>query len=199
MPRLHFFQAEMEVPPFELPEGSTTVGRSSRNALVLHDPSVSADHCELIVNWNEVIVRDHGSSNGTWVGGERVSGQRPANHGDLLRFGRVEVRLELDAPPGDDATAVTANFGPSRTAQPRPVPEPVQMIVGSRTPSPEAGEATAFLPVPPEKAPTPAVGPTSPNFPKPTPIAGRAGRGWVKWVLAIAALGAVLWLMAKRL
>lgn len=69
MPKLHFPQLAFATHSCDLTEGRTTVGRSSRNYLVLNDPSESANHCELVVNANEGILRDHGSFNGTWVGG----------------------------------------------------------------------------------------------------------------------------------
>lgn len=111
MPKLHFSQPEFAATPVDLPEGKTTVGRSSRNSLVLNDVSVSASHCEVLVSWNEVILRDLGSSNGTWVAGVRVNGQQPANHGECIRFGRVEARLELDCFPDDHYRSTCAFRG----------------------------------------------------------------------------------------
>lgn len=72
MAKLHFSQPEFVPQSCDLPKGKTAVGRSSRNNLVLSDASVSADHGELVVSWEEVTVPDHGSSNGTWVAGMRV-------------------------------------------------------------------------------------------------------------------------------
>ena len=54
MPKLIFTQPEFAAQTCELPEGTTTVGRGPRNTLVIRDDTVSADHCELLVSWNEV-------------------------------------------------------------------------------------------------------------------------------------------------
>ena len=152
-PKLIFTQPEFAAQSCELSEGVTTVGRSSRNTLVIRDSSVSADHCEILVSWNEVIVREHGSRNGTWVNGVRVSGQRPVNHGETVRFGKVEARLELAEVLTDDATANTAHFAlarmpPAQPAGPAPraVVEPgdhggqISIVdIGMSKPSPSPG------------------------------------------------------------
>lgn len=110
MPKLLFIQPEFGHQSCELFEGVTRVGRGSDNSLVIGDNSVSAHHCEIVVNWNEVLVRERGSRNGTWVAGVRVETQRPVNHGETIRFGRVEARLELPEPPLDDSSEDTEHF-----------------------------------------------------------------------------------------
>lgn len=110
MPRLVFLQPEFASASCDLPQGRTTVGRHPSSNLVITDDSVSADHCEILVNWDEVILREHGSKNGTWVQGHRVSGQLPAYHGNILRFGRVEARLELPDLPTTETSDHTAHF-----------------------------------------------------------------------------------------
>jgi pSer/pThr/pTyr-binding forkhead associated (FHA) protein len=57
-----------------------------------------------------VIVRDLGSSNGTYVNGVRLQDQqRPLLDGQIVEFGSVLALLKLETPPtGDTATDVTA-------------------------------------------------------------------------------------------
>jgi predicted component of type VI protein secretion system len=80
----------------DLPDGRFPVGRAQRNMVIVSDSSVSSDHCELMVNGNEVIVRDCGSRNGTFVNGHRVQSQAQVKHGQSLRLGSVDLRLELE-------------------------------------------------------------------------------------------------------
>ena len=81
----------------------TTVGRSDQNTLVISDGSLSAVHCEILLNGPEVIVRDLGSRNGTFVNGVKLTNQQSQlKSGQVVRFGSVEARLELDNPPSDD-------------------------------------------------------------------------------------------------
>lgn len=92
---------------------TTRVGREVQNTLVIDDKSVSAEHCEILVYGTEVIVRDQGSTNGTYVEGVRVTGQRPVQSGQRIRFGFVEARLELEPEDESDtegATGATAAY-----------------------------------------------------------------------------------------
>ena len=82
---------------YELILEKTTVGRGDQNTLVISDASLSALHCEILVNGAEVIVRDLGSRNGTFVNGAKLTNQQSQmKSGQSVRFGAVEARLELD-------------------------------------------------------------------------------------------------------
>jgi FHA domain-containing protein/uncharacterized protein DUF1707 len=68
------------------------IGRSSACQLVLADDTVSRKHAELRVEDGRWLLRDLGSSNGTWVNGRRVV-EAEVRPGDLLHLGGAEVRL----------------------------------------------------------------------------------------------------------
>src|SRR3954471_11141111 len=68
------------------------IGRSSACQLVLADDTVSRRHAELRVEDGRWLLRDLGSSNGTWVNGRRVV-EAEVRPGDLLHLGGAEVRL----------------------------------------------------------------------------------------------------------
>ena len=105
MPKLIFSHEPFAGRVYPLTLEKTAVGRGDQNTLALHDPSVSLAHCEILVHGPEVIVHDLGSANGTFVAGVRVRGQAPINHGQIVRFGSVTARLELDSAVPDDSTA----------------------------------------------------------------------------------------------
>jgi signal transduction histidine kinase len=73
---------------FELPDAPAFCGRDSR-ALPLTDNTVSRRHFELHPDNGDWILKDLGSSNGTYVNGGRVTGQRPLKLGDQIRLGRT--------------------------------------------------------------------------------------------------------------
>jgi hypothetical protein len=101
---------------YELAVAKTTVGRGDYNTLTIHDNSVSQTHCEILIYGPEVIVRDLGSSNGTFVNGERLyNQQRELKAGQMVKFGLVEARLELEQPSSSDtATDITAVYSYAR-------------------------------------------------------------------------------------
>jgi FHA domain/Protein of unknown function (DUF3662) len=74
-------------------DGRARIGRSEENEVFLIDPSVSRTHAVVEVDGTEPIVRDLGSTNGTFVNGERVQA-RPLRHGDELTFGNTRMRFE---------------------------------------------------------------------------------------------------------
>ena len=103
MPKLVFIGEPFAGRTYELTLEKTAVGRGDQNTLALHDPSVSLVHGEILVYGPEVIVHDLGSANGTFVAGVRVRQQSPVKHGQVVRFGSVEARLELDSPVPEES------------------------------------------------------------------------------------------------
>ena len=114
MARLIFTGAKFGGRSYEFSQSKTTVGRGDHNTLAIHDPSVSQTHCEVLVYGPEVIVRDLGSTNGTYVNGLRLCNQQcQLKPGQTVRFGLVEARLELEPSSysdSDTAVAETAIF-----------------------------------------------------------------------------------------
>jgi predicted component of type VI protein secretion system len=121
MARLIFSGAKFGGRTYEFALPKTTIGRGDHNTLAIHDPSVSQYHCEILVHGPEVIVRDLGSTNGTYVNGQRLCSQQcQLKPGQTVRFGLVEARLELDPPSfSDTAFAETAIFSYVRHQQER--------------------------------------------------------------------------------
>ncbi|MBI2949712.1 MAG: FHA domain-containing protein [Verrucomicrobia bacterium] len=81
----------------ELKSEKTTIGRLEDNAFQIAEPSVSSHHCEIVLQGNDVVVRDLNSTNGTFISGERVT-ETVLKPGQILRLGQVELRLEVGAP-----------------------------------------------------------------------------------------------------
>lgn len=77
----------------ELPPGEVVIGRGAECDLVLSDATVSRRHALLAVTPERVTLRDLGSSNGSFVNGQRLRGESPVEAGDRLRLGRVRGTL----------------------------------------------------------------------------------------------------------
>lgn len=104
MPKLVFISDHFAGRVYDLVLEKTTIGRSDGNTLVIHDKEISHVHCEILVYGGEVIVRDLGSANGTFVDEVRLNSQAQIKSGHIVRFGPVRARLELDTLTGPDAT-----------------------------------------------------------------------------------------------
>lgn len=74
-------------------DGELTLGRHAGSTVVLDEQFVSQHHARLFRRDGEVFVEDLGSTNGTWVNGERATGQRPVRPGDQLQVGNVVLEV----------------------------------------------------------------------------------------------------------
>jgi pSer/pThr/pTyr-binding forkhead associated (FHA) protein len=76
----------------DLLRATLLIGRSSACQLVLADDTVSRRHAELRAEGGRWLLRDLGSSNGTYLNGRRVI-EAEVRPGDLLHLGGAEIRL----------------------------------------------------------------------------------------------------------
>ncbi|MDQ0643581.1 FHA domain-containing protein FhaB/FipA [Microbacterium murale] len=80
----------------ELPLGTEpmTIGRSSESGLVIRDDYTSSHHARLLLRGDSWAVQDLDSTNGTFVGGKRISGAPvPINIGDAVKVGATTFEL----------------------------------------------------------------------------------------------------------
>jgi hypothetical protein len=71
-----------------------TIGRDVNNSIVIDDSFVSAEHALLTFRGRAWYVEDRGSTNGTWLNGQRVETYMSLGYGDELQIGQVRLRLE---------------------------------------------------------------------------------------------------------
>ncbi len=93
---------------FELRAGLPLVlGRALSSDLPVLDPTVSRRHAELTIEPTSVVLKDLGSSNGTFVNGSRVT-ITTVRTGDRVVFGKILFELQDMSPMLiDDGTAET--------------------------------------------------------------------------------------------
>ncbi len=72
----------------DLSEQTTTIGRLAENTLQIEDDSVSSSHAEIFAEEDRFFVRDLGSTNGTFINGEKIE-KAILQEGDKLCFGSV--------------------------------------------------------------------------------------------------------------
>ncbi len=84
-----------------------SVGSSPDNSIVVDDPTVSRYHLELARTSHGILVRDLGSSNGTYAGGVRLE-RAVVPPGTRLKIGDSVVALDDGAPLASRARAAGA-------------------------------------------------------------------------------------------
>jgi len=130
------------------------IGRGDYNDIVIGDPSVSTMHAKLQRREAIWILTDLGSTNGTFVEGERLSGETPLSPGTTIRFGDVIALFE----PLDDkvpakrtgSTRLLGRLEPVEPASPRqpeekPRPRPPRRPIRMATPRPKGPSATLVM------------------------------------------------------
>src|SRR5712692_2474736 len=81
------------------------IGRQEDNDIILDNPYISRYHAEIILEGSRYLIRDLGSTSGTFANGERVA-QRRLKDGDCIRLGRgrgVEFQFHSSDSTGDSA------------------------------------------------------------------------------------------------
>jgi EAL domain-containing protein (putative c-di-GMP-specific phosphodiesterase class I) len=69
------------------------VGRQEGLGLMLDSAGISRIHAELIVEGENLLLRDLESTNGTFINREPLTGAKPIRNGDIIHFADEEFRL----------------------------------------------------------------------------------------------------------
>ena len=104
----------------------TTIGRSSEAKVKLPHPLVSRKHCELFERDGQLIVRDLGSLNGTYIDSNKIEREQPLGPNQLLTLGTVTFRaiyemvVVADAPVPSKNGDVDLSERPTQKAPSKP-------------------------------------------------------------------------------
>lgn len=74
---------------YELSKEVITLGRDITNDIVINDPEVSRHHMRLTLEGNGYTLQDLGSTNGTFVNGERIMNVKNLQNGDMIALGET--------------------------------------------------------------------------------------------------------------
>jgi hypothetical protein len=126
----------------DLASERTTIGRIEENNFQISEPSVSSRHCEILLRGNDIVVKDLGSTNGTFINGERITEEGVLKPGQTLRLGNVELKLDG---PGAPAPASGSTPAPAPAA-PGPKKEAAKAAPGGvRMSELEGGNRTVVI------------------------------------------------------
>jgi two-component system, NtrC family, response regulator GlrR len=90
--------------------GLAQIGSAEGNSLVIDDPTVSRFHCEIRIEEGRILVRDLGSTNGTFVDSVRIR-EGYLRSGSKLRLGSAEVTFELEGKSHFLPVSLASKFG----------------------------------------------------------------------------------------
>ncbi|MHC4601670.1 MAG: FHA domain-containing protein, partial [Planctomycetota bacterium] len=139
---------------YHIPEGNMIVGRDRKVDIAIFDHNISRHHITVVRRDVQVMIRDLGSRNGTFVNNTRVT-ESELKPGDILRLGNLslffddgspglEIPSDLEGHMAQRLTEKVDDTNPTPvdgTLAPPPLPPPV--------PPPAAAPAPgAALPVP---------------------------------------------------
>ena len=146
----------------EIGTDEVIVGRSTECHWVISSGAVSRRHARLRRQSGEITLEDLGSSNGTFVNGERLAEPMALKDQDAIKFGSVEGRFFVPKPePESDATIAIGDLPP--TIMVKPSPAATIMV----PPPPEASAPPPPPPPAPQVAPPPAQAAPPPPPPQP--------------------------------
>jgi hypothetical protein len=95
---------EIDGQRYSINADSIVLGRSSEADIVVDDTGVSRRHLEIRRNQGHVYAVDLGSTNGSYVNGERVNGSAELLDGSTISMGRTRIVFRmLPAPLGGPA------------------------------------------------------------------------------------------------
>lgn len=111
---------------FDLSKDVTLVGRDVTNDIALGDPEISRQHARLTRTPGGFVLEDLGSTNGSFVNGERLMAPRVLNAGDIVGLGENVTLAYESTSQAIDPTAIgpSAPSAEATPAAPMPAAQP---------------------------------------------------------------------------
>ena len=140
---------------FTLEGDQLDIGRDSTNEIVINDAEISRRHARLTFQGGKYVLEDLGSTNGTFVNGQRLAGPRVLKSGEVVSFGEQIVMI-FEATHFDAVATVVSPRAAAVPVASRPV----------MPPPPPPAEYVGSVPANPSPVPVPG----SINIRRPNPV-----------------------------
>ncbi len=127
---------------FSLEGDQLIIGRDTSSNIAINDAEVSRKHSRLTFQGGKYVIEDLGSTNGTFVNGQRLASPVVLKSGDVVSLGE-QIVLMYEAISSDPGATVMS----ARKSQPRPAPVP--------PPAPAPAPAQQYYAPPPAQSAAP--------------------------------------------
>lgn len=115
---------------FSLEGDQLVIGRDSSSNIAINDAEVSRKHARLTFQGGKYVIEDLGSTNGTFVNGQRLVSTVVLKSGDVVSLGE-QIVLMYEALAVDSGETVIS----ARKSVPRPAPAPMPSPAPASVPS----------------------------------------------------------------
>jgi pSer/pThr/pTyr-binding forkhead associated (FHA) protein len=158
---------------FQLEVGEITIGREVGNTIVISDAEISRRHAKLTWQGAGYFIDDAGSTNGTFVNGQRISAPHILKPGDLVSLSE-NITLVFEAAGDVNATVIESS----------PRAAPATVVPQATPPSPRP--VVAPPPQPVYSAPVPVPAPPPNVYPDvPPPPEKKGSKIWLVLVILL--------------
>jgi len=130
---------------FPLEGDQLIIGRDSSNAVPINDAEISRKHSRLSFQGGKYVLEDLGSTNGTFVNGQRLAGPVVLKAGDVVSLGE-QIVLMYDAINMDPGATIASSRKAARVS-----PPPMQPSAPAPMPAPAYAPAPAYSNAPAKK------------------------------------------------
>ena len=132
---------------FELNKSEIYIGRDVSNDIVVNDSEISRKHARMIMQAGGYILEDLGSTNGTFVSGQRLMGPHGLRPGEVVMLGEnITLAFEIGYDPDATMVATPAQM----PAYPPPQARQAQVPPAQRAPGPQPAYTGQIPPGPAE-------------------------------------------------
>ena len=123
---------------FNLEGDQLTIGRDSTNDITINDAEISRRHARLTFQGGKYVLEDLGSTNGTFVNGQRLAGPRVLKAGEVVSFGEqiILVFEVINVDAGATMVSPRAASAVPSVSRPAAPPPPPAEYAGSVPASP---------------------------------------------------------------
>jgi predicted component of type VI protein secretion system len=130
---------------YQLEASEIVIGRDSSNGVAINDGEISRKHAKLSLHGAAYVIQDLGSTNGTFVNGQRLTGTQVLNPGDSISFGE-NISAVYEAASDPNATVISSAQAPKTAA-------PVRKPAAAPAPAPAYSGQVPAGPLPTAAAP----------------------------------------------